>query len=112
MSLFLTIPAYFITIFAAAFGVEYVGRFIYIKPINYEWLAKAIAHFYLATIYLIYYLGEVPPELRHVLGRYGIVAILGSDLLFAIITHVKSFRGDWMGGKETWLIKLLRRHNG
>ena len=76
----ITIPAYVVSVLAIIGAIDYFWRAH--KERSMLMLGKAISWMYLGVVYLIYYFGDVPSELRHTLGRLGIVAVLGTHLFY------------------------------
>ena len=97
----LTIPAYWVTILASLYAIEYFGRVLTLRPISYFWIAKVISGVYLAAVYMAYFLGNVPSDVRHILGRYGIVGFVGVLVLDIIVKHIL--------GIESWIHTLIHR---
>lgn len=100
------IPAYFVTIIAFIYAAEYIGRIVYLRPIDYYWWAKVISGLYLGSIYLVYYLGGVPSDFRHILGRYGVFGLVAVEVFGYIISHIKSLSGG--DRRKSWIARVKR----
>lgn len=103
------IPAYFVTVVAFLYAAEYIGRMVYLRPINYYWGAHALIGLYLGGIYLVYYLGGVPSELRHILGRYGVFGFVGVVVVDLILSHMKYTLGEER--RRSWTSVMREKHD-
>jgi hypothetical protein len=106
------IPAWIISLLALICALDYLGQFLFLRPINYGYLAKTLTFVYLSAIYLIAQLQLWDVTLRQILIRYGIGFVLLNYITFAGIDHWKAYAHKCSyERKQTWICFLHRRHN-
>ena len=84
----IVVHPYVIVAMAALYTIEYVYRFIRIRPRNYIYLGKAMARGILTGIYMWVWLTNPSEAMKMILIRWSIAMLLGVDLFYIAQEHL------------------------
>lgn len=94
-----------ISIFALVSGIEYAGRSICARPVNYVYMGKAFSRVAFFLVYAFIFIVDPSIETARIFSRWSITFMLGSDAFYILLEHVEQARGREQRNRWTYFIK-------
>lgn len=94
-------PRYITIISATIIAMEYLGRFIFLKPRNLTYLGQFLANVGVAVMYIIFEVYKLERDFGHEMARWMTAVYFSYLLFFLAIDHIQQLKG--MERRDNWI---------